>query len=91
MVTDAFSGRAARARRTRYGLEMEGSRARLPDFPSMFVLSEPLAAAESARASGDFAFHIYGQAAALNRELPAGELVRTLVAEAWGIFGALSR
>ncbi|OHV86213.1 NAD(P)H-dependent flavin oxidoreductase [Mesorhizobium sp. ORS 3428] len=86
MVTDAFSGRAARAKRTRYALEMEESRTRLPDFPQMVALSAPL----SADAKGDFAFHLYGQAAALNRELPAGQLVRTLVAETNAVFEALS-
>ncbi|RRI04500.1 nitronate monooxygenase [Mesorhizobium tamadayense] len=87
MVTDAFTGRAARARRTRYALEMEESRTRLPDFPQMIALSAPLS---DVGAKGDFAFHLYGQAAALNRELPAGQLVRTLVAETGEIFDALS-
>ncbi|MDX8519651.1 NAD(P)H-dependent flavin oxidoreductase [Mesorhizobium dulcispinae] len=88
MVTDAFSGRAARAKRTRYALEMEESRMPLPDFPQMYALTAPLGDADHAKA--DFAFHLYGQAAALNRELPAGELMRTLVAEAKEIFGMLS-
>jgi len=90
MVTDAFSGRAARAKRTRYALEMEKRRARLPDFPSMYALSAPLSEAERSKERGDFAFHLYGQAAALNRELSAEELVRSLVAETAEIFGALS-
>ncbi|MEI9403267.1 nitronate monooxygenase [Mesorhizobium argentiipisi] len=85
MVTDVFTGRAARARRTRYVLEMEESRVPLPDFPQMVALSAPLSDAKE-----DFAFHLYGQAAALNRELPAGQLVRTLVAETSEVFDALS-
>jgi nitronate monooxygenase len=89
MVTDAVSGRSARARRTRYAAEMEESRMRLPDFPAMYALSEPLIEAGQARGSGDFAFHLYGQAAALNRELPAAELMRRLVAEAAAVFGSL--
>lgn len=88
MVTDAFSGRAARAKRTRYALDMEESRIPLPEFPQMFALSEPLGDARHEKE--DFAFHLYGQAAALNRELPAGKLVHALVAEAKGIFDALS-
>ncbi|TIS05268.1 MAG: hypothetical protein E5X09_21315, partial [Mesorhizobium sp.] len=87
MVTDAFTGRAARARRTRFALEMEVNRAHLPDFPQMVALSAPLG---EAGAKGDFAFHLYGQAAALNRELPAGELMQTLVAETGEVFEALS-
>lgn len=86
MVTDAYSGRVARARRTRYALEMEENRTRLPDFPQMYALSGPLGDADQA----NFAFHLYGQAAALNRELPAQELVRTLVAETGRVFNALS-
>lgn len=91
IVTDAFSGRSARARRTRYAEEMERSRMRLPDFPAMYVLSEALSDAGQAKGSADFAFHIYGQAAGLNRELPAMELMRLLVAEASSVFGSLQR
>jgi nitronate monooxygenase len=89
IVTDAFSGRSARARRTRYAVEMERNRMRLVDFPAMYALSDPLAEAERARESGDFAFHLYGQAAALNREPPAADLMRLLVAEAATIFRTL--
>ena len=78
-------------RRARYAAEMEGQRMRLPDFPAMYALSEPLSEAERARRSGDdFAFHIYGQSAALNRELPASELMRLLVAEAKSAFRAMA-
>jgi nitronate monooxygenase len=87
MVTDAYSGRSARARRTRFASEMERSRMGLPDFPAMYALSGPLSEAKSS----DFAFHLYGQAAALNRELPATELMRLLVAEAGKIFASLRK
>lgn len=80
MVTDAFSGRSARAKRSRYAQEMAERGRRLPDFPSMYALSEPLLEANSTTGNGEFAFHLYGQAAALNRALPAAELVQ-LVAE----------
>jgi nitronate monooxygenase len=82
MVTDAFSGRSARAWRTRYAAEMERRRMRLPDFPAMYVLSGPLSEAERLTESDDFAFHLFGQAAALNRDLPAAELMRLFVCEA---------
>jgi nitronate monooxygenase len=85
MVTDAYSGRSARARRTRYASDMERSRMRLPDFPAMYALSGPLSEAEG----GDLAFQLYGQAAALNRELPAADLMRLLVAETASIFNSL--
>ncbi|RJT42402.1 nitronate monooxygenase [Mesorhizobium waimense] len=90
IVSDAFSGRAARAKRSRYALEMEESRTRLPDFPQMYALSAPLGDAGHAKGNGDFDLHLYGQAAALNKELPAGQLMRTLVAETKAVFDALS-
>jgi nitronate monooxygenase len=90
IVTDAFSGRSARARRVRYAVEMERSRTSLPDFPSMYTFSAPLSEAEGADGKGDFAFHIYGQAAALNKELPAAEVMRRLVEETAAAFSALS-
>jgi nitronate monooxygenase len=90
MVTDAFSGRAARAKRTRYALEMEKTRARLPEFPLMYALTAPLGEAERSKGRGDFTFHLYGQAAALTRELSAEELMRNLVAETADVLRALS-
>ncbi len=76
MVTDAVSGRAARAVRSRYAEEMERHRQKLPDYPAMYALSDPLTdMGNDAEAS----FHLYGQAAALNVELPARELMARLV------------
>jgi nitronate monooxygenase len=86
MLTDAFSGRAARARRSRYAQEMERTREPMPDFVQMYTLSQPICdAADDDEAS----FHLYGQAAALNREAPAAELVATLVEEAFSVFARL--
>ena len=42
MVTDAYSGRAARARRSRYAEEVATASGSLPDFPGMYALSSPL-------------------------------------------------
>jgi nitronate monooxygenase len=81
MMTDAFSGRSARAKRSRYAQEMAERGRRLPDFSSMYALSGPLLEANSTTGNEGFAFHLYGQAAALNRALPAAELVQLLVAE----------
>lgn len=91
MVTDAFSGRTARAKRTRYAMEMERSRTRLPDFPSMYALTNPLSEAEKSSLGEDFGFHLYGQAAALNRELSAAEFMRNLVSESHKVFESFSR
>ncbi len=75
-LTLAHSGRPARGHRTAYTLSMAG--AEPAPFPQMYQLSDPL------RATGnpEYSFHLYGQAAALNREMAAADLVRTLAREA---------
>ena len=79
IVTDAFSGRSARAARSRYAEEMECNRQDLPQFPQMYALSGPIRnAADDSEAS----FFLYGQAAALSKEIAAGNLVDQLVQEA---------
>lgn len=88
MVTDAFSGRSARAMRSRYAEEMERAREALPPFPQMYALSGPIRnAADDSEAS----FFLYGQAAALSKEMSAGDLVARLVKEAREVMGYLSR
>jgi nitronate monooxygenase len=79
-LTKAFSGRPARARQNNYIESMAARRLPLPDFPTMYALSDPLR--EASNDTLDYRFLLYGQAAALNREMPAAELVRTLVTEA---------
>ena len=79
-LTKAFSGRPARARKNDYIESMAAHRLPLPDFPTMYTLSEPLR--ESSNDTLDFRFLLYGQAAALNREMPAANLVQKLVEEA---------
>jgi nitronate monooxygenase len=88
MVTDAYSGRSARAMRSRFAEAMEKSREPLPAFRQMYALSIPLIEAAPDR---DASFHLYGQAASLNRDLPAAELFRRLVDEAMEVFARLSK
>lgn len=78
MVTDAISGRSARTFRSRYAEDMERNRQRLPDFPSLYDLTDPLTGAGKTDVAN---FHLYGQAAALNVECPAAERVARLVRE----------
>ncbi len=77
MKSDAFSGRAARARRNRYAMEMARHQTPPPDFPDTYALSGPLADA----GPEEFSFHLYGQSATLNREGPTAYLMARLVAE----------
>jgi nitronate monooxygenase len=79
-LTRAFTGRSARGIENRFMREHEHE-APLA-YPEVHHLTAPLRAA--AREAGDAAsFHLWaGQAHALTTELPAGELVRRLAAEA---------
>lgn len=87
MVTDAVSGRAARAYRSAYAEAMEESRMSLPAFRQMYGLTDPLLDAGQDEIAS---FHLYGQAARLNRALPAADLVRCLVGEARQSFARVS-
>ena len=66
MMTDAFSGRAARAVRSRYALEMIKQREPLLGFPLLYSLTDPLI--EAGEGGPDLGFHLYGQSAALSRD-----------------------
>lgn len=81
-LTRAFSGRPARAMSNRYIEAMAEHRTRLPDFPTMYSFSDPLERACRDSDMSGFEFFIWGQGAALNRELPAADLMRRLVREA---------
>ena len=81
-LTRAFSGRPARAMNNRYIETMAKRRTDLPPFPTMYGFSEPLERASRDSDKTGFEFFIWGQGAALNRELPAAELVQRLVGEA---------
>lgn len=81
-LTRAFSGRPARAKNNRYIEAMAEKRTRLPDFPTMYGFSEPLQHACRDRDASGFEFFLWGQGAALNRELPAADLIERLVEEA---------
>jgi len=87
IVTDSISGRSARWARSRYAEAMERERRPLPGFPALFGLTAPIC---SAGADEEANFYLYGQAVTLNRELPAAELIATLVGEAQAVFARLS-
>ena len=81
-LTRAFSGRPARARNNPYMEKMAERRTRFPDFPMMYKFSRPLMESSTANNDNDFSFLLYGQATALNCELPANELLEKLAREA---------
>jgi len=81
-LTRAFSGRPARARNNRYIELMAQQRGKLVDFPLMYRFSRPLMQSSVDNNDDDYSFLLYGQAAALNREMPASDLVTKLTEEA---------
>lgn len=74
--------------RSRYGDAMEARREPLPAFLQMYAPTDPLVAAGP---EDEVSFHLYGQAAALNRELPAPDLMHALTREAFATFKKVSK
>ena len=82
VVTNVFSGRLARGFVNRAIRELGPISDIVPEFPLASGALAPLHAKAQAQGSGDFSPMFAGQAAALGRELPAGQLIRTLAAGA---------
>jgi nitronate monooxygenase len=80
VITRAFSGRSARGVRNRFTDAFEGVAA--APFPQQQSLTANLRAAAAAQARADLMQLWAGQGAPLIRRQPAGDLVRTLAAEA---------
>ncbi|MFV3415789.1 NAD(P)H-dependent flavin oxidoreductase [Pseudomonas nitroreducens] len=81
-VTAAISGRAARGMVNRLFTDVGSSSGpALPDYPITYDAAKALTAAAAAKGNGDFAVQWAGQGAPLAREMPAAELVSTLMAE----------
>lgn len=90
-LTNLFTGRPARGIINRLMREVGPMSADAPQFPLATGAVQPLRAKAEAQGSGDFSPLWAGQAAALGREMPAGELTRTLAREAQARLAALSR
>jgi nitronate monooxygenase len=82
VLTNVFSGRPARGIANRIVREVGPMSAVAPGFPLATAAVAPLRAKAEAAGSGDFSPLWSGQAGALAREMPAGELTRKLAAEA---------
>jgi nitronate monooxygenase len=80
-LTNLFTGRPARAIVNRYIREVGPMSADAPPFPRAVGAARPLRAAAEATGSADFMPLWSGQAPSLAREMPAGELIATLVRE----------
>jgi nitronate monooxygenase len=82
VMTSAISGRPARCITNDFcALSSDIARDSIPPYPLTYALGKALAAAAAARGNHGFGAHWAGQGAALAREMPAADLVRTLVSE----------
>ncbi|MFL6833107.1 MAG: NAD(P)H-dependent flavin oxidoreductase, partial [Xanthobacteraceae bacterium] len=81
-LTNLMTGRPARGIINRLMREIGPISEVAPEFPLAAGALAPLRAKAEAQASGDFSPMWAGQAAALGRAMPAGQLTKTLAAEA---------
>jgi nitronate monooxygenase len=82
VLTNVFSGRPARGLINRAIRELGPISKIAPEFPLAAGALAPLHAKARAQGSGDFSPMLAGQAAALAREFPAGDLMGKFVSEA---------
>jgi nitronate monooxygenase len=91
VLTNVFTGRPARGIVNRLIREVGPISADAPQFPLAANAAAPLRAAGEERGSADWSPLWSGQAAALGREMGAGELTVQLAADAAERLRALSR
>jgi nitronate monooxygenase len=82
VLTNVFTGRPARSLVNRAIVEIGPMSSRAPGFPLAAAAMAPLRAAAEQAGSSDFSPLWSGQAGALARPVPAGQLVRMLIDEA---------
>ena len=86
-ISYSVSGRPSRAVENRLMRETAAITTQAAPFPRQYGLFGPLAEESLKRGSPDFVATLAGQAVAMNRQMPAVELLETLVAEAQAILG----
>jgi nitronate monooxygenase len=89
VVTNVLTGRPARVFMNRIVRELGPLATGVPSFPLPGAALAPLRTKAESQGSADFSALYAGQAAALGRELPAGDLTLKLAAEALARLGAL--
>ncbi len=91
VISNVLTGRPARVFVNRIVREVGPLATDVPSFPLGFVALEPLRKKAESQGSADFSGLYAGEAAALCRELPAGELTSKLAAETLQRLGGLGR
>jgi nitronate monooxygenase len=90
VLTNVFTGRPARSIANRFVREVGPISAEAPQFPLAANAAAPLWEAAEESGTTEYSALFSGQAAALGRELGAGELTRLLAADAANRLRALS-
>jgi nitronate monooxygenase len=90
LLTNAFSGRPARALANRFLREMASHADELPPYPIQNTLTKDIRDAAARRNRSEFMSLWSGQAAGLARALPAGDLVAVLARETEAVFDRLT-
>jgi nitronate monooxygenase len=90
-VTAAYSGRPARAMRTRFITDLEAQLPAPLDFPLQYAQTGRIHYAAAGNGDEGLMFLLAGQAAALSRSLGAAELVETLVRETHAVMERMAR
>jgi nitronate monooxygenase len=90
-ISNVLTGRPARVLVNRFVREVGPIATDVPSFPLGALALDPLRKKAESSGSTDFTGLYAGEAAALCRELPAGELTMKLAAEALQTLGALDR
>jgi nitronate monooxygenase len=90
VLTNVLSGRPARGLINRVIRELGPISDIVPEFPLASGALAPLHGKAQGRGSGDFSPMFAGQAAALGRQLPAGELTRKLAIETFELLERMS-
>jgi nitronate monooxygenase len=84
VLTNIFTGRPARGFLNRFIRDVGPMSDLAPEFPLGAGAVAPLRAKSDAAGTGDFSPLWAGQAAALAKEVPASELIRSLAWQCWG-------
>lgn len=90
-VTRAYTGRHARFIKNRFVADMAAAAAEIPSYPHQIPLTAPLRALGGEKKTPEIFPMLAGQAYALCRTMPAGELVQTLVREAADLFAGVRK
>ena len=81
-LTNVLTGRPARAVVTRFTRELGFIDPEAPAYPYPSSVAAPLRAKAEADGNADFVYALFGQSAAMARDIPAADLTKTLAAEA---------